>query len=124
MATIRSFNLDPPVRSAVTDREREIAGPWRAWATEIGRRMAAVTIVTVDVSPPGIAAGGFQQATVSVAGVQPGVFVQAAYVPGNVAVVVHAECVTAGQVVATFHNVSGSLVSLASGTLRLRIDGD
>lgn len=122
--SIRSFNIDPPTKAALVDRERDITGQWQDWTDRVSRRLSVVTVATFDVDPPSVAAGGFQQVTANVPGVRAGQFVQASFTPGNASVLVHGESVTNGQIVATFHNISGGAIDLPAGTLRLRIDGD
>lgn len=122
--SLRSFSFDPPAKGKMVDRDGDITSAWLIWCNNIATRVGRVTVATADVDPPSIAGGGTQQATVAVPGVRAGQFVQASFVPGDAGVSVTAQSVTDGQVVVTFHNLTGGAIDPPAGTIRLRIDGD
>lgn len=122
--SIRTSNFDPPVKSPLVDLQRLITSNWHVWASGVATQIGKVTLASLAVDPPSIAANGTQQVTVSIPGVKAGHFVQASFVPGDAGVGVTAQSVTDGQVVATFRNFTGGAIDLPAGTLRLRIDGE
>jgi hypothetical protein len=119
--TIRNLYAEPPYKQAVLQRDGTVSLGWLSWFNAIAR-VGRVLVYDVPFDLPSIAGGARSTVTATVKGARLGDFAQASITPTDPALSITAQITATDTASIIFHNVSGSAVDLAAGTLRVRVE--
>jgi len=120
--TVRSYSVDPPLRSDMLGRDGRASSGWHTWFSFVAGRLGKVAIADVAADPGSLVSLGRQAATVTVPGAAVGDFAVASFDALTADVALHAAVTAADTVTVWFHNLGTGTVDLPAGTLRVRLE--